>query len=264
MGSGVVRRPTRVRLRSAVPWILLTVVLSHVANAGVADLRNQQQSKDSSGSPNPAQCVVTQEGDTHVRSVVLSHIRDQVGIDRHKGRGMELARQNMPLVQGLKLVTADGYAEVELEDGTHIRLTPSTVVDFDQLALRRTGELASVIAVGLGTVYINTAERKASAIRVQAGGTCIYVNHATHLRLEIGQERIELTIFTGSASVEGPLGHAVAVGKKQSLPFHLAEGGMATIVPGVEVRPYDAWEAEAMRQYEPRSFLRRTPMTAWH
>jgi len=263
MGSGEGRRPTRVRLRSVVPWVVLTVVLSHVANADAGDARNRQQSKDSSDSPAPPRCVVTQEGDTRVRSVVLSHARGQVGLDRRKGRGMELAMQNMPVVQGMKLVTADGYAEVELEDGTHIRLTPSTVVDFDQLALHRSGERASVIGVPLGTVYVNTAERKGSEMRLQVGATCISVSRATHLRLEISRDRIELAVFTGGASVEAPPGQAIAVGKKQSLPFHVDRGGMATIVPGVEVRPYDTWEAEAMKEYEPRGFLRRTPMTAW-
>jgi FecR protein. len=262
MGSGE-SRPTRARLRNAVPWIVLAAVLTHVVSAGAGNARNQQQSKDSADSPDPAQCVVTQEGDTRVRSVVLSHARGQVGLDRRKGRGMELAVQNTPVVQEMKMVTADGYAEVELEDGTHIRLTPSTVVDFHQLALHRTGERASVIGVPLGTVYVNTAERKGSEIRLQVGATCISVSRATHLRLEISLERIELAVFTGGASVEAPPGHAIAVGKKQSLPFHVDKGGMATIVSGVEVRPYDAWEADAMREYEFRGFLRKTPMTAW-
>jgi len=167
------------------------------------------------------------------------------------------------LVEGMKLVTADGYAEVEMEDGTHVRLTPSTVVDFDQLALHRTGELASVIAVSLGTVYVTTAERKASAIRLQAGRTCIYVNHATHLRLEITPERIELAVFTGNVSVEGPAGHTVEIKKNQSLPIHVAEGEMGTIVPGIEERPNDAWEKKAMQLYELQIF-HRPPPSVWH
>jgi ferric-dicitrate binding protein FerR (iron transport regulator) len=243
--------------------MVLTAALAHAVSAGTGGAHDQQEQKDPGDSSAPAQCVVTQDGDTHIRSVVLSHIHGQVGIDRGKGRGMEQTWQNIPVVQGMKLVTADGYAEVEFEDGTHVRLTPSTVIDFDQLALHRTGELASVIGVRLGTVYVNTAERKTSAIRLQAGGTCIYVNHATHLRLEITPARIEVAVLRGSASVEGPSGHIVAVKKSESLPFHVAEGGMATIVPGIEERPYDAWEKEAMKLYE-LQILHRAPPSVWH
>src|SRR6476646_1750765 len=130
MGSGEGPRPTRGRLCSAVSWVVLTAVLAHVTSAGAGGAHDQQEQKDSGDSAAPVQCVITQEGDSRVRSVVLSHGRGQVGLDRRKGRGMETAIQNMPLVEGMKLVTADGYAEVELEDGTHVRLTPSTVVDF--------------------------------------------------------------------------------------------------------------------------------------
>lgn len=263
MGSGEGPRFRRARLRNAVSWVALTAVLAYAASAETGGARDRQEQQDSGDSGGAGSCIARVEGDSHVRSVVLSHTQGQVGLDRRKGRGMELAMQNMPLVEGMKLATADGYAEVGVEDGTHVRLTPSTVVDLDQLALHRTGELASVIGVRLGTVYVTTGERKASAIRLQAGGTCIYVNHATHLRLEITPGRIEVAVFTGNASVEGPVGHMVAVKKSESLPFHLAQGGMATIVPGIEERPTDAWEKEAMKLYEPQLF-HRAPPSVWH
>jgi hypothetical protein len=72
-----------------------------------------------------------------------------------------------------------------------------------------------------------------------------------------------LAVFTGGVSVEGPAGHTVAVKKYDSLPFNIAQGGTATIVPGIEERPYDAWEKEAMKLYEPQIF-HRTPPSVWH
>jgi FecR protein len=252
---------------SSVPILtgLLIGALAVSAHAGSAEaegaVRQQQAAEGGTSAAGP--CVVTQDGDTRVRSAAISHVQGQVGFDRGKGSGMERAVRSVPVIEGMKLVTADGYAEVGFEDGTHLRLTPSTMVAFDQLGLHKTGMLATAVGVRLGTVYVVTKDWKGSEMRLQVGETCIAVSHSTHLRLEITPERIELAVFTGTASVEGPAGHVVVVRKSQSLPFRTAEGGMATIVPGIEVRPNDDWEMEAMKLYEPH-FIHRPPPSVWH
>ncbi len=235
---------------------------AHAVGTAVDDAVQQQRAADG-GASAAGPCVVTQDGDTRVRSVVISHIQGEVGFDRGKGRGMEPAIQSVPVIQGMKLITADGYAEVGFEDGTYLRLTPSTVIAFDQLGLHKTGALATVVGVRLGTVYVVTRDWKGSGIRLQMGKTCITVSRSTHVRLEITPARIELAVFKGTASVEGPAGHIVEVKKSQSLPFHLSEGGMATIVPGIEVRPSDDWEKKAMKLHEPH-VSRRPPPSVWH
>ncbi len=208
----------------------------------------------------PAPCVIKQDGDTHVRSVVLRHIMGQVGMNRGRGRGMELAMRNSPIVEGAKLVTADGYAEVTLEDLMHVRLTPDTVVEFEQLALHMTGERASVIALNLGTIYVDTPNVKGSKLRIQVGAACISLDRGTHLRMEITRQRVELAMLYGNASVEAPAGHAVALTRNESLSFSVPPGEMAKIIPGIEERPYDEWEAKAVKRYQP--FL-RLPPSVW-
>jgi hypothetical protein len=181
----------------------------------------------------------------------------QVGMDRRRGRGMELTMQNSPIVEGAKLVTADGYAEVTFEDLTHMRLTPSTVVAFDQLGLHRTGERASVITLHAGIIYIDTPSVKGSGLWLQVGTACIAVDHATHLRMEITRQRVALSLFYGNASIEAPAGHVVTVAKNQSLLFNVPATEMTKIVSGVEERPDDAWEMKAIQRYQP--YLRRPP-----
>lgn len=238
-------------------------VPAHAGSAQVeGSVRQQQQAPGRAASP-AGPCVFKQDGDIQVRSVSISHIQGQVGYDRGKGRGVERAVQSFPVIQGMRLGTSDGYAEVAFEDGTYLRLTPSTVVDFDQLGLHKTGVLATAVGVRLGTVYIVTPDWKGSEIRLQIGATCILASRSTHLRLEITSDRTELAVFTGTARVEGPAGHIVTVKKSESLPFRVAEGGTATIVPGIEVRPTDRWEKEAMLLHEPR-ISRRRPPSVWH
>src|SRR5271170_3539633 len=59
-----------------------------------------------------------QPGDSHVRIVRLSDVKGTLSMDRNTGTGFEATMPNMPVVQGQKLRTADGYAEVEFEDNS--------------------------------------------------------------------------------------------------------------------------------------------------
>ncbi len=87
-------------------------------------------------------------GDSHVRIVRLSDVKGTLALDRKTGLGFEQTMQNMPIVEGEKLKTDDGYAEVEFEDNTTMRLAPDSQVDFSLLALRSSGAKASTMTGG--------------------------------------------------------------------------------------------------------------------
>src|SRR6266851_3544056 len=75
--------------------------------------------------------------DSQVRIVRLSDVEATVQIDRNTGQGYEKAFLNSPITEGTKLRTdKDARAEVEFEDGSTLRITPSTVVEFPVLSLR--------------------------------------------------------------------------------------------------------------------------------
>jgi ferric-dicitrate binding protein FerR (iron transport regulator) len=79
--------------------------------------------------------------DSQVRIVRLSYVEGTVQIARGSAPGFDKALLNFPVVQGARLRTADGSrAEVEFEDGTTLRLTPNSVVEFTQLSRRDSGE----------------------------------------------------------------------------------------------------------------------------
>ena len=83
--------------------------------------------------------------ESHVRIVRLSDVQGAVEVDRGAGQGYEKAFLNMPMVEGMKLATkADGRAEVEFEDGSAVRITPNTRVDFSALSLQDSARARSV------------------------------------------------------------------------------------------------------------------------
>ncbi len=108
-------------------------------------------------------------GDSHVRIVRLSDVSGKLALDRNTGKGFEATMQNMPIVQGERLQTTDGYAEVEFEDNSTLRLAPESRVDFPLLALRSSGAKASTMRVLRGTVYVTTESTKDNEFLLEAG-----------------------------------------------------------------------------------------------
>ena len=75
--------------------------------------------------------------DSQARIVRLSQVDGDVQIDRNTGLGYEKAFLNLPITQGTKVRTgSDARAEIEFEDGSTLRITPGTTVDFSELSLR--------------------------------------------------------------------------------------------------------------------------------
>jgi FecR protein len=181
-------------------------------------------------------------GDSHVRIVRLSDVRGKLALDRQTGNGFEQTMQNMPIVEGERLQTADGFAEVEFEDNSTIRLAPNSRVDFPLLALRSSGAKASTMSVVRGIVYASTESTKGNEFLMEAGGTTLTVAPSTHLRLEVGDDKTVVSVFNGSVQVAHD-GETTQVGKKETLTL---EGGQADVVKKVAETPFDAWDKESV------------------
>lgn len=190
-----------------------------------------------------------QPGDLEVRIVRLSDVNGKVMMDRGVGHGLELTMQNMPIVQGVRLLTNDGFAEVEFEDGSTLRLAPDTEVQFPLLVLRSTGVKASTIQVNRGTVYVNTEKSKDNEFVLTTGKMHAAVNPGTHLRLVLNGPKAELAVFAGSVAV-GDSQAPVVVGKKQTLTLDLVTSAEPEIARKVEEGPFDAWDKDALKYHE--------------
>src|SRR3989442_8183010 len=92
--------------------------------------------------------------DSQARIVRLSDVQGSVEIDKNTGLGFEKAFLNLPITQGTRLQTRDdGRAEIEFEDGSALRLGPSSSVEFTKLGLSDSGKRVSVVHLAEGTAY---------------------------------------------------------------------------------------------------------------
>jgi len=190
-----------------------------------------------------------QPGDSHARIVRLSEAEGRLVLDRGTGKP-EATMQNMPIVERARLATGDGFAEVEFEDGSTLRLPPESQVDFPRLILRHSGAKATTVKLVKGTVYINLQRTKDNDFLVETGNTVMTVTPSTHMRLETANGKATLTVFEGD--VEMRSGSAsTSVGKKHSVSFDpIAPPETVEVAKKVQKTPYDEWDKRSLEFHD--------------
>ena len=119
-----------------------------------------------------------------VRIVRLSDVQGGVQIDKNTGLGFENAFLNLPITQGVQLRTRDnGRAEIEFEDGSTLRITPNTDVDFSVLGVNDAGNRISTVTVAQGRAYVNWLGSKTDRFTLNFAQERIELNQAAHFRV---------------------------------------------------------------------------------
>jgi hypothetical protein len=187
---------------------------------------------------------VSSFADSQARIVRLSYVEGDVQIDRNAGQGFEKAFLNLPVIQGTRLrAGSNGFAEVEFEDGSTLRLTSGTQVSFPQLGLRDSGAKVSSVDLLRGMVYVSFAGAKDNEFALTFGPETVALTTPVHLRLAVGNAKALLSVFKGDVQINSPSGVATA-GKKETLAFNLADQGKYTLAKKIEESPYDSWDKE--------------------
>ena len=195
-----------------------------------------------------------------VRIVRLSEVKGEVQLDRSTGQGFEPAMANIPIIENAQLQTSTGAAEVEFEDNSTLRLGPDSLVKFPQLEMQPSGVKVSTIAVEKGMVYLSRLNTK-DEFTIAFGQEKVYLEPASHIRLEVEPTEAKLAVFEGSAKVEGPSG-AVEAAKKKTLVFNLADPNAPVVAKNVSSDPFDSWDhdsADYHKRYVAQSALASTP-----
>ena len=126
-----------------------------------------------------------------VRIVRLSEVKGEVQLDRLTGKGFEGAMANLPVIEGAKLKTGNGVAEVEFEDNSTIRVAQNSLVEFPRLELLPSGAKASAINVLQGMVYVSLVNTKGNEFSVKFGQQTINLPPDSHIRLQVTPTRSE-------------------------------------------------------------------------
>ena len=183
--------------------------------------------------------------ESHARIVRLSDIQGTVQIDRNTGQGYEKATVNMPLVEGMKLAAkAEGRAEVEFEDGSTVRITPNTKIEFTALSLQDSGAKVSTVTLTEGLAYFDyTAKQKDNVFTVIFKDEKVRPEEAVRFRVNLEEATAVVAMFNGELKVDG-LSGPVEVSKNRSAIFDLTNGNKSTVAKNIEEEPFDAWDKQ--------------------
>ena len=188
--------------------------------------------------------------DSQARIVRLSDVQGSVQIDKNTGMGFENAFLNLPITQGAQVRTHDrGRAEIEFEDGSTLRITPNTTVEFSTLGLSDSGKRLSVINLVEGLAYVNWLGKSGDEFSLNFSREKIVLDKAAHFRVETSPASAKMAVFKGNVDVEGPAGK-VMVEKKKTATFDAADDDKYTLANSVAEAPLDSWDKEASAYHD--------------
>jgi len=186
--------------------------------------------------------------DSQARIVRLSDVQGSVQIDKNTGLGFEDAFVNLPITQGVQLRTGDrGRAEIEFEDGSSMRLTPNTTIQFSKLSLSDAGKRISEVNLVNGMAYVNWLGK--DDLSLDFSQEKIALGRSAHFRLDSSSQVANLAVFKGDVAVDGPNGQLV-VDKKKTATFDVAENDKSSIEKRVAEAPLDSWDKEASSYHD--------------
>ncbi len=197
-----------------------------------------------------------------IRIVRLSEVKGAVQIDRRTGAGFETAMANLPIIEGTRLKTEVGVAEVEFEDNSTLRLAPGSLVEFPRLELLPSGAKASTVKVLQGMAYVSLTKSKDNELTLLFGPEQLRLQPASHIRLQVQPAEAKLAVWDGTALVAGPAGTA-EVGKKKTATFSMLNANQpVAVAKNVSEDQFDTWDRNSMdyhQRYAASSALASSP-----
>jgi hypothetical protein len=198
--------------------------------------------------------------DTQVRIVRLSDVQGGVQIDKNTGLGFENAFLNLPITQGTQLRTRDnGRAEIEFEDGSTLRLTPKTTVEFSTLGATDGGKRISAVNLVEGRAYVNWLGKSGDEFALNFSREKVTLTQAAHFRVAAFPTNAEVASFKNELDVVGPSG-TVKVDKKKMVTFDGDDNGQATIAKNLKEDAYDDWDKQSVEYHDQYAKNSSTPV----
>ncbi len=218
---------TRIRKSGLLLSIIFTLVFS------LAPLARAQDADDEDGH------------DSHARIVRISYVEGEVRLDN--GHGYENVTMNVPVTEHNWLQTrSDGWAEVQLEDGSLIRLAPDTIIAFTELGRLSSGGTVTTVDLDQGEAEFKIAKHDGSDFQVTVKNKTIALTHSGSFRVtSTNANPMEIVVWKGDVSVRDPeSGGDVAVSKNETFVLDATDVGRYALDKGTEADDLDQWSKQ--------------------
>jgi uncharacterized protein DUF6600/FecR-like protein len=183
--------------------------------------------------------------DSQARIVRLSYVEGQVRID--SGQGYESATLNVPIVERTWLQTrSDGWAEVQFEDGSVIRLAPDTVISFSRLGRLASGGTVTTVDLDQGEAEFRITQHDNSEFEVTLKNKTISLERSSSFRVtSTNANPLELVVWKGSVNLhDAESGGDVAVNKNETFALDPSDPAQYALDKGADADQLDDWSKQ--------------------
>lgn len=182
------------------------------------------------------------------RAIRLSSVQGQVRIAQGSQLLTDSALQNTPVFEGSQILTSDdGQAELQMDDGSVIRLSPNSSLTIAHLRGQAGGGDAEIV-LDNGLAYFELQGESASNhIRLRFGDSVVTAEGFTVLRLNLDNPPGELAVFNGNAHlVRGNASSGVSIDMHggESLSLSATDPTQYSLVESIEPDSWDAWNTD--------------------
>src|SRR5260370_32488981 len=138
---------------------------------------------------------------SNVCIVRISDIEGQVDIDN--GAGYESATINMPIAERARLATReDGWAEIQFEDGSTVRLAPESEIVLSQLKFSDEGAGLTTVDVTQGEAEFEVAYQDRGSFQVNTPQKSVLLHQSGRFRVRTHNSNpLELVVWAGAVGV---------------------------------------------------------------
>jgi len=183
--------------------------------------------------------------DSHARIVRISYVEGEVRLDN--GHGYENVTMNVPVTEHNWLQTrSDGWVEVQLEDGSLIRLAPDTIIAFTELGRLSSGGTVTTIDLDQGEAEFKVAKHDDSDFQVTVKNKTIVLNHSGSFRVtSTNADPMEIVVWKGEVGVrDSESGGVVTVSKNETFVLDANDVGRYALDQGAEADNLDQWSQQ--------------------
>ncbi|HLJ87367.1 MAG TPA: FecR family protein [Candidatus Angelobacter sp.] len=185
--------------------------------------------------------------DSHVRIVRLSYADGDVQIQSGHDSRFENATLNVPITEGDRVrVGLQGWAEIQLEDGSTIRLAPRSEMSFTQLSRLGSGGTVTAVDLSQGEAEFYVKNSAENQFELSIAGRTVQLQRSVRFRAgAANSDPLQIAVWKGEVGIRNAdTGETVAVKKNETFYQDISDPGRYDLEKGVEEDDLDAWSQE--------------------
>ena len=189
--------------------------------------------------------AVYARADDQIRAVRLSNVVGSVQILAGTETQFSQAYPNMPLLQGSTLKTGeDGRAEIQLEDGSMIRLTPNSSAAMTVLGRDSQSNSKTEVDLLTGLSYVEMKGTANQRFVVHFNGNEVISPAPVKFRVSLDANPVEFAVLDGSAHLSNGTLYAVDVHANETVRFDPGDSTRYFLAQGIDPDSWDQWNTD--------------------